>query len=139
MQQIIVGDAQQAIYGFSGTMDYLAELRFDTELPLTTSYRFGPDIESVANRFLDALESEEKVVGHAPEDFVGRVDQPDAVLTRTNAGMLDEIVAEAAKDRRVGLLTTSRQDLDGLVQTTAYLRDGADKPRVWHPILSRYD
>lgn len=139
MHQVLVGDSNQAIYGFAGSRDYLADVFFDTELPLTTSYRFGPGIEKVANRFLDALGSTEKVTGHAAKDFVGRVDEPDAVLTRTNAGMLDEIIAEADKGRRVGLLTTSRQDLDGLVQATAHLRDGADKPRQWHPILSRYE
>ncbi|MDN5744957.1 MAG: hypothetical protein L0H31_07535, partial [Nocardioidaceae bacterium] len=139
MQQVLVGDRQQAIYGFAGSVDYLSGVAIDTELALTTSYRFGPGIEGVANRFLTALGATEQVTGYAENDVVGRVENPDAVLTRTNAGMLDEIVAEAEKGRRVGLLSTSRQDLDGLVQTTAYLRDGAEKPRQWHPVLSRYD
>lgn len=139
VQRVVVGDPQQAIYGFASTIDYFDQVTIDTELPLTTSYRFGPNIAATANRFLAELRSPEFVIGARESDTVGPLHAPAAVLTRTNAGMITEIASEAAKGRRVGLLAATHDDLSALVATTAHMRDGAAAPRVKHQVLKRYD
>lgn len=143
MQKVLVGDSQQAIYGFSGATDYLDEVDTDdfAELSLTTSYRFGSNIARVANRFLGVLDSPDMVQGIGSADHVGLVLEPDAVLTRTNVGMIEEAMQEAARGRRVGLLDKAYDELRQLIVTTAHLRDGAAKPAAGdrHPALGRFD
>lgn len=140
MQLVAVGDSSQAIYGFSGAISYLDEVApaMQADLPLTTSYRFGSEIAGVANRFLEALDTDTRVVGNAPHDEVGEVEEPDAVLTRTNRGMIEEIITESSKGRSVGLLSAARQDLISLVSTTAHLRDGGPKPEQSHRLIGKY-
>lgn len=140
MQICVVGDSSQAIYGFAGATDYLDTVApaMEADLPLTTSYRFGDGIAGVANRFLAALDAENRVAGDADEDEVGTVENPDAVLTRTNRGMIEEIIAEGAKGRSVGLLKTARDDLISLVETTSHMRDGGPEPRQRHRLLGKY-
>lgn len=140
VQLCVVGDANQAIYGFTGAISYLDDVApvVQADLPLTTSYRFGDEIAGIANRFLKALGSDEFVTGDADFDEVGSVDEPDAVLTRTNSGMIEEIIRESNKGRRVGLLADTRADLISLIDTTAHLRDGGPEPATKHKLLGKY-
>ena len=62
-------------------------------LELTQSFRFGPAIAQVANRWLRAADSTMQLTGHAPgESGLGRVEVPDAVLCRGNADALAEVL-----------------------------------------------
>lgn len=141
VQRVVVGDESQAIYGFSGATDYLSEAAtsMGADLPLTTSYRFGPKISQIANRFLEELGVEELVRGAAGPDQVGWMQDADAVLTRTNAGMIEEIGRETERGRRVGLLPETRADLMALIDTTYHLRDGGPRPPQKHKALGRFD
>lgn len=104
-QMIAVGDKQQAIYGWRGAVDALD--RFGGQrVNLTQSWRFGDAIADAANFWLEALGSDIRLSG-AP----GRLSsvwptnkrEPEAVLTRTNAGAMQEILDAQARGVAVGI------------------------------------
>src|SRR5699024_11444858 len=53
MQQIWVRDSSQAIHGWRGAKDALINQNPDVELTLTQSFRFGKDVATEANKWLD--------------------------------------------------------------------------------------
>lgn len=56
IQWIAVGDSNQAIYEFRGAVDELEDLDAPHQLTLTKTFRFGREVQGVANRFLKAHE-----------------------------------------------------------------------------------
>ena len=94
-QRGAVGDACQAIYGWRGATDYLSKMEVDQMLYLSQSFRFGQPVADEANKWLTLLDSQPHVVG-APEHVVtstlGTVNQPDAVLCRTNAEAVQQLI-----------------------------------------------
>lgn len=138
MQLAVVGDPDQAIYAFTGATDALDHFDIAKRLPLTTSYRFGPGIQDIANRYLAVLSSPDRVVGHATTDHVGPVTSPDAVLTRTNMAMLHEIVTEQDAGRTIGVLTSTKTDLANLCATARWMKDGGKAPDNPHETLARF-
>lgn len=119
MQLIAVGDSSQAIYGsFTGARDALpgfSELSGAITLPLTTSWRFGDEIADLANETLDALDApirlhgnpsmsgESKTYTYATDE--DRPSDPDAILVRSNARLIDEALAQIKAGRKVHLVT----------------------------------
>jgi len=125
MQKVIVGDQNQAIYAFAENIDYLSEADGDVELPLDKSWRFGPQVADIGNRFLQMLESDSRVVGGGPESsIVYGMENADAVLVRTNAGMIQVILEETARGRKVAAPPGTRADLIRMADTVENLRDG---------------
>jgi len=62
-------------------------------MELTQSFRFGPAIAEVANRWLRAASSTMQLSGHAGgASGLGQVEVPDAVLCRGNADALAEVL-----------------------------------------------
>jgi superfamily I DNA/RNA helicase len=57
IQWIAVGDSNQAIYEFRGAVDELEDLEAPYQLTLTKTFRFGKEIQAIANRFLKAHET----------------------------------------------------------------------------------
>lgn len=137
-QTVIVGDSEQAIYEWAGSKDYLDKAEAEVSLPLATSYRFGPEIAATANRFLRLLGSTDEVIGAIDGDQVTHLDAPDAILTRSNAGMLTEIVEQQRIGRTVGVLEGTRTDLLLLAEHACWLDDQGPKPKRLHEILERY-
>jgi hypothetical protein len=125
MQKVIVGDPNQAIYAFAENIDYLSEADGDVELPLNKSWRFGPQVADIGNRFLEFLGSEDRVIGGGGDSqIVYGMEDADAVLVRTNAGMLDAILDEVSRDRRVTAPDGTRADLDKLIRSVEALKEG---------------
>lgn len=97
----------QEIYGWRGAANAMA--RWDWQrLGLTKSFRFGPAIAEQANRWLDFLDAEMRVEGYDALDsrVLGpdqTLDVPDAVLCRTNIGVVDAALRELAAGRRVAV------------------------------------
>ncbi|MFI8977321.1 UvrD-helicase domain-containing protein [Nocardia asteroides] len=138
LQRILVGDANQAIYGFTGAIDYLARARAEVELLLTESHRFGPAVADIANRFLQLADSPMRIVGAGKPSVVAatsQMSQPDAVLVRTNRGMVTAILAQLEAGRRVGVPAGTRTELQSIVATVRFLTG----EQRWPPRLLNED
>lgn len=125
MQKVIVGDANQAIYAFAQNIDYLSEADGDIELPLNKSWRFGPEVADAGNRFLEMLGSDSRVIGGGGSSKITYgMEDADAVLVRTNAGMIHAIVEETDRNRRVTAPKGTRSQLESMVETVEALMQG---------------
>src|SRR5258708_15281361 len=84
--QILLGDQNQPIYGWRAAPDPMTSFAADVRLPLTGSYRFGPQLAEEANRWLELLQSGPRLRGY--RKIATEIDPPelapDAVLCRTN-------------------------------------------------------
>jgi hypothetical protein len=108
-QIVAVGDAQQAIYGWMGAHDALTkfEERADNVTALTQSWRSGPAIAEAANAILALLGTELRLRGHDGIDSTvatERLEKPAAVLCRTNAVSVRQVIAHRGAGRRVALV-----------------------------------
>lgn len=134
-QTIVVGDSYQSIYGFTGAVDALATWPADTVLPLTQSWRFGPEAAEVGNQFLRLLGADLQLRGNpALDTALGRVDAPDAVLTRTNAGAVAAVIEAMDEEKKVALVGGGKaiEDIANAAKDLQYGK-GTD-----HPELSRF-
>lgn len=130
MRKVIVGDPDQAIYGFAGATDYLSKAEGDVRLPLDKSYRYGPQIADAGNRFLQLLKSKSRAIGGGPDSkIVHGMTDADAVLVRSNAGLIKETVAELGRGRTVGVPKGTKTELMSLLDSAAYLRGEGDFPK----------
>jgi N12 class adenine-specific DNA methylase len=104
-QTIVVGDSYQSIYGFRGAKDFLSSWPAEVTLPLTQSWRFGPAVAETGNRFLRLLRSPLELEGNPALDTrLEPVENPDAVLCRTNAGAVAAVFAAIEEGKRVALV-----------------------------------
>jgi len=104
-QLVFVGDSQQAIYGFTGAVNALANVPADHRTFLTQSFRFGPAIAAAANLVLETLGAELRVKGlPSIPSTVAAVADPDVILTRTNAKAVEIVLGALAQGKRVALV-----------------------------------
>jgi hypothetical protein len=106
LQRIVVGDSAQAIYGFTGAVNYMGDFQADHEGRLTQSWRFGTEIATAANELLAALGDDMRMIGNPNLDST--IDRTattyDAILTRTNGSALDHVMAAQLAGRSVSLM-----------------------------------
>lgn len=108
-QLLYVGDENQAIYGWRGAVDAMSKVEGAVRLPLTTSRRFGPEIAEAANQWLELLKSDLRVVGYdLVKSRVCQVDQPRAILCRTNGTALGWVLAFHQRGIKVALAPGDR-------------------------------
>jgi hypothetical protein len=104
-QLVWVGDSQQQIYSFTGAVNALAAVPADSRAFLTRSFRFGPAIAEVANRVLELLDAELRITGtDTINSHVGPVNEPAAILTRTNAAAVQAVLFAQSEGKRVHLV-----------------------------------
>ncbi len=104
-QLIAVGDRNQAIYGWRGAEDAMQTWPADVVLPLTQSFRFGPAIADEANKWLEMLDTELRVLGFDQvNSTVGLVENPNVVLCRTNAGAVDRALTAEEEGKRAAIV-----------------------------------
>lgn len=119
LQTILVGDSSQAIYGFTGAVDAMAkfEARGVESRVLSQSFRFGPAVADVANVFLDALDAPLRITGFDKVPSIeAALDVPggkvaDAVLCRTNAGCLGELISAQEQGRKAAIVGGTKETL----------------------------
>jgi hypothetical protein len=119
-----VGDSAQAINGWTGAIDSLATFPAQHRLQLSKSFRFGPAVADEANKWLTLLNSDLRLAGfeQIPSE-VRPVAEPDAVLCRTNAGTIAEVIALTAEGRKVALVGGGKAMRD-LAEACASLKAG---------------
>ncbi|MGW4034507.1 UvrD-helicase domain-containing protein [Streptomyces sp. NPDC004838] len=130
-QLVMVGDSAQAIYGWRGARDVMTG--FDGHpLSLSLSFRFGPRLAEEANRWLDIAGAPIRLSGATsiPTE-IAPVDDPDAVLCRTNTGAIADVLKHLAAGRRVAL-AGGGESLAALATAARDLKEGR---RPWHPEL----
>ena len=97
---VVVGDPWQSIYRFRGAVDAMDAFNAP-ELPLTQSWRFGPEIARIANYVLrhSSRPPRAKIKGNPAREttvsrYTGRVrpGRGTAILARTNARLFDSLV-----------------------------------------------
>lgn len=100
LQRVAVGDRNQSIYRFRGSMDVMSELPDAERYALTGSFRFGPEVAGVANILLGTYLNETlalRGLGEPTEVVPASVEEDvppgnRAYLYRTNAGLFDQAV-----------------------------------------------
>ncbi|MET8631760.1 UvrD-helicase domain-containing protein [Streptomyces sp. NPDC004680] len=130
-QLVLVGDSAQAIYQWRGAKDVMTG--FDgTHLVLSQSFRFGPDLAQEANRWLYIAGAPIRLTGtpDVPTEL-GPVTCPDAVLCRTNAGAMTQVMALMTDGHRVALAGGG----EGLRALALAARDLKEGRRTTHPEL----
>jgi hypothetical protein len=133
-----IGDTQQQIYAFTGAINALAGIDADHTLYLTQSWRFGPAIAEAANGILTALRAELRLVGlpgHDSEVRYLRDDEVRAVLCRTNARAMEEVITQVDRGRRPHLIGGGKEIID-FARGAADLQAGK---KSWHPDLACFD
>lgn len=92
-QIVAVGDRSQAIYGWRGATDSMDRFGGD-QYQLTQSFRFGHAIAEEANVWLEILDASLRVRGSDKPSSVHETQNrvPEAVLCRTNAGAIGEVI-----------------------------------------------
>lgn len=106
------------------------------QLALSHSFRFGPALAAEANRWLAIIDAPIRLVGSPQLDTeLGRTALPDAVLCRTNAGAMAEVVRLLADGHRVALVGGG-ESLSSLFRSAHALQCGR---RASHPELALFE
>ena len=135
-QIIYCGDSYQSIYEWRGAKDALTIVNVDEKLWLTQSFRFGLEIAEVANGFLRMLRSPEMVRGLANvHSSVGALNDPDAVLCRTNFGAVVSLQEAQARGQRAALLGNVKEGLQEFARGCLRLIQGH---KTGHPELALF-
>jgi hypothetical protein len=103
-QRIAVGDSAQAIYEWRGAIDAMRTWP-GARLTLSQSFRFGEPIAQVANTWLDVLSAPLRLRGFT--GITSRLQElpaARAVLCRTNAGAMDQVMDALADGRHPALV-----------------------------------
>jgi len=123
-QLVAVGDSAQAIYAWRGATDLLERLDTPARVALTQSCRFGPAVAEEANVWLGLLDTRLRLRGSSHCDStVGTLDAHDAILCRSNAGCVAEVMATQDDDHLVSLVGGG-EDMVGLAEAARRLRAG---------------
>lgn len=128
-QKIFVGDANQQLFAWNGSLNIMDRLDAPHKVHLTQSWRFGKAIEDSANTFLNMLDADIRLQGNpriASRVTPGAAFDPhktSAVLTRTNAGAVKELI-EAQNAHQSAYLIGGAQEVIRLIQEAEKLRQG---------------
>lgn len=138
-QMVVVGDENQAIYGWRGAKDSMREFGGE-RLSLTKSFRFGQPIAEVANWWLNGLEADLRITGF---EQVHSVVKPiwdhseDAVLCRTNSGAILEVINAHRRGITVAIASAGQaKQMRDLADACRTLKE---KGYTYHPDLEGFD
>jgi hypothetical protein len=129
-QKVLVGDRNQAIYGWNGAVDAMTNFDVNHRLPLTQSFRFGQPIADEGNKFLTALGANIEGTPFRIKGFdkltstVEPVETPNAILCRTNGGVLEHAIAYLDAGKKVAISKNLANDLKGFAFAALSLMKG---------------
>lgn len=130
-QIIAVGDRNQAIYGWRGAVDAMDAFGAKHRIFLTQSFRFGSNVAAEANKWLSALDADLRVSGLGGPDEVGQDEEPNAVLCRTNAGAIEQVMAFISRGKSPALVGGA----EGIRKFAEAVEDLQRTGKSWHPDL----
>lgn len=137
-QLVLVGDRNQQIFTFRGAVNALERIPVTRDCRLTQSFRFGPEIAELANLVLaDQCHSPLLLQGdpHQP-GRVGAVDEPDCVLARKNATLINHLFTHVrARPGAKVCIQGGVSELVGLLDSAERLQAG--QPAT-HPELAEF-
>lgn len=135
-QIVWVGDSQQEIYGWAGAINALASVPSDQTAFLTQSFRFGEAIADTANICLSALRAQLRLSGTPSiASEVGPVAEPHAILCRTNATAVREVLRYMRDGKRPHLIGGGGE----IAAFARAARDLMNGRSTDHPELSCFD
>lgn len=105
VQRVAVGDAAQQLFAWRGAEDFMASFDADERLQLTQSFRFGDAVAEEANRWLSYLKSDLRLRGLPTiNSKLIPLDDPDAILCRTNADVISQAMQAQEDGKDVGVV-----------------------------------
>jgi superfamily I DNA/RNA helicase len=132
---VYCGDKNQAIYEWRGAVNALDKVHVDKKLWLTQSFRFGLKIAEEANYFLEKLSAEHTVEGLRSISSTVQADSnPDAVLCRTNGGVIRALMSSLDQKKKVAIIGRS----DNLIEFARACDDLKRGVRTAHPELAPF-
>lgn len=133
-QLVWVGDSQQQIYEFTGAVNALQAVGAEQEAYLTQSFRFGPAVAEVANSILAKIEGAKLRLTGTPSiaSTVGPVEAPNAILTRTNAEAVRNVLMAQSDGKRPHLVGGGNE-IVSFAKAAQTLMDGG---KTEHPELA---
>ena len=127
-QMVYVGDRHQQIYEWRGAVNAMEKITGCPETYLTQSFRFGPEIAEAASSVLTALGETRPLQGNpSVKSFIGPIARPMAILARTNAGVMSEVI-ETLGAQRAPHVVGGVKDLVKLLNDVVSLK--ANQPGV---------
>jgi superfamily I DNA/RNA helicase len=145
VQQVFVGDSNQAIYGFRGAkneMDSMAE-RADYVLPLTEVFRFNQEIAGPGNRVLSVLGNKtNRMIGRGnPKGKLvepGSMENPTLILNRTNRGVISECIDALEKGKKVATTQNAMNELTQIINSFSRLYGRESRGGMEHKALEEF-
>ena len=116
-----------------GAVDAMDQFKGGARLYLSKSFRFGPEIAHEANKWLEVLDAELRVTGfERVNSVVGSLPNPEAVLCRTNAEAISQVMSAVGAGRRAALVGGGDEMLR-LAQAAVGLKAGigTDHPELF--------
>ncbi len=105
-QAIWVGDRFQQIYTFRGAVNAMERIETDHSCKISQSFRFGEEVARVANAVLSAHLGAKTDIKGTPsiKSRIERHPNPEAILCRTNALVIDQVVKAIDKEQDVAVV-----------------------------------
>lgn len=130
-QRILVGDPHQQIYAWRGAVNAMAQVP-GKEVILPQSFRFNEGIAALASDLLKKFKGENRSIKGIPNPAT---DGSKAILTRTNAGALQEVLRLKERGVRVALVRSDLGEYREAILAAYRLYQG-EKPH--HPEFSLF-
>ena len=130
-QRILVGDPHQQIYAWRGAVNAMLQVE-GKELHLSQSFRFTDEIAELATGLLQAFKGETRPIKGIPNPSTRAT---RAILTRTNAGAVEEALSWMERNRRVALVHPNLQEFKDTLKAAYRLYKGQ---ATQHPEFSLF-
>lgn len=120
---VYVGDPYQQIYEWRGAVNAMEEIASPHRVLLAHSFRFGPEIAAAATKVLRTLGTSTPLRGStAIQSELARV-RPDAILSRSNAGVIGNLLSCLKKNVRCAVVGGTRT-LQRLLEDVLHVQEG---------------